>query len=330
MKISLPKIKIPDVKIPVKWSRAFGRTKLTIQAKSPEILLAAGLIGCAGTVIMACKATTKLPELVADHEEMLDDIHEMEELTETYVDLGNEPYEGLVYSKKDIREEKVRAYAVIVRDYARLYGPTVALGMLSGSAIVWSHNIKQKRYLGAVAAYNAAITTFDKYRERVREELGDEADQRFRYGYKKEKVTDEIVDENGKKKKVKEDILTLDAGDPSLYAVRFDCRNDNWQEDPYFALMFLRVQEEYFQRKLNTRGHVILNEVYDALGFDQTQEGALVGWMQGKEDEPTHYISFGLPEKNSQAEKQFLKKWTDYIILDFNVDGVIVDLLSHC
>ena len=79
MKMTLANVKIPRVKIPVKFSRFLGMTKLKVQKHSPEILLVSGLTGFVGTVILACKATTKLPGVVASHEDMMDDIHEMED-----------------------------------------------------------------------------------------------------------------------------------------------------------------------------------------------------------------------------------------------------------
>lgn len=324
MKMNLANVKIPRVKIPVKFSRFLGMTKLKVQKHSPEILLVSGLTGFVGTVVLACRATTKLPELVEDHEKMMDDVHLMEEDIE---------HDATDETPKDLQKAKVRAYTTIAKDYICLYGPSVSLGLASGACIVGSYSVEKKRYTGLLGAYNGAMAAFETYRQRVREELGDEADQRFRYGWKKEQLVGETTDEKGKKKKTKEDILTLDGGEPSQYArvfehyIRDGVPNPNWYDDPFFTMQFLKVQESRFNGLLNTRGYVFLNEVYDALGFDMTKEGALVGWVQNPPSEPSNYISFGLYDIRDPQKRRFINQQGNAVLLDFNVDGVIIDLI---
>lgn len=55
--------------------------------------------------------------------------------------------------------------------------------------------------------------------------------------------------------------------------------NANWVKDPEANEMFLQMQEHYFNHKLNTQGHVFLNEMQQSLGFHPTREGALGGWV---------------------------------------------------
>ena len=329
------KMNLAKVKIPVKVSRFFGMTKLKVQKHSPEILLVSGLTGFVGTVILACKATTKLPEVVASHEDMMDDIHEMDDYIGTTMPttLDDDESTGHAISVKDVQKEKTRAYLTIAKDYICLYGPSVSLGLASMGCVVGSYSVEKKRYTGALAAYNGAMTAFEVYRQRVREELGDEADQRFRYGWKKEKLEGEVVDEKGKKKKTKEDILTLDGGEPSQYArvfehyIRDGVPNPNWYSDPFFNMQFLKAMENRFNTLLNTRGYVFLNEVYDELGFPMTSEGALVGWVQNPPSEPSNYISFGLYDISDPQKRRFINQQDNAVLLDFNVDGVIIDLI---
>lgn len=99
----------------------------------------------------------------------------------------------------------------------------------------------------------------------------------------------------------------------SLYARAFDSSNPNWHPNPEYTLLFLRAQENYFNDALHTRGHVFLNEVYDALYIQRTSEGAVVGWILDGEGSD-NYISFSMtPEQDNS------------FLLDFNVDGIIYD-----
>ncbi len=65
-----------------------------------------------------------------------------------------------------------------------------------------------------------------------------------------------------------------------------------------------------------------MNEVYDALGFERTREGAVVGWVMdcNADCEGDNYIDFGMFEERSNRFVNMLER---SIILDFNVDGVI-------
>jgi hypothetical protein len=75
---------------------------------------------------------------------------------------------------------------------------------------------------------------------------------------------------------------------------------------------------------LQARGHVFLNEVYDALGIPRSQAGAVVGWVRGQGD---GYIDFGLFNSENDRARDFVNGYERSILLDFNVNGVIYDLI---
>ena len=69
-----------NIKVPAGVTRAFGKATLEIKKHSPEILMIAG-IGCGiASTVMACYATTKVEETIANETEMLGKIHEYEEI----------------------------------------------------------------------------------------------------------------------------------------------------------------------------------------------------------------------------------------------------------
>ena len=94
-------------------------------------------------------------------------------------------------------------------------------------------------------------------------------------------------------------------------------------------LSFLRAQQTYFNELLQARGHVFLNEVYDALGLPRTKAGAIVGWVYDS-DTPVgdNYISFEMCEANKEKVRNFINGVEPTILLDFNVDGIILDLIA--
>ena len=191
----------------------------------------------------------------------------------------------------------------------------------------------QKRYLGVVAAYNGLSATFEQYRKRVRDEYGEGLDKHFRYGttYDTLKVVD--VDENGNKTKSKIDIEDTPAvvNPDDINCRFFDSSNPNWDANPAFTIMWLRGRQNYLNDLLHTRGHVFLNEVYDALGFEHSPQGAVLGWINGEGDvdeDGDSYIDFGLYDPKKDSVRRFVNGVDNVIMLEFNHHGVIWDRIG--
>lgn len=291
-----------------KLSNATGRAGLVLKKKSPEILLGVGIVGMIGTVVLAVRADRKVRTVKEDYDELIEDIREAEyedekergrDLTHTYIQ------RGVAYTKE--------------------YAPAVTTGVVSITCILASNHIIQKRYAGVVAAYKVTESAFKEYRRRVIEEMGEDADLYFRHGVRKEQITEEEVDpETGKKRKVKKDILSVDGSKmPSQYARFYDETCRSWKKSAEANLLFLRGVQSEMNDMLRLRGHVFLNEVYDALDIPRTAEGAVVGWTISKTGD--NYIDFGIWDVNQGPARAFVNGLEPTILLDFNVDGVIYD-----
>jgi hypothetical protein len=157
----------------------------------------------------------------------------------------------------------------------------------------------------------------------VVEELGTEADLRFRHGISEQTETVLVVGEDGKTKKVKEKVKVVDPNGISIYAKFFDEACANWNDRPELNLVFLRGQQNYANDLLHARGHLFLNEVYAMLGIPHTTAGAIVGWTISKDAD--NYVDFGIYELNKMKARDFVNGYERSILLDFNVDGVIYD-----
>lgn len=103
----------------------------------------------------------------------------------------------------------------------------------------------------------------------------------------------------------------------SDYARYFDQANSNWNHTLEYNMLFLRAQQNYFNDKLQMRGHVFLNEVYESLGLPITKAGHFAGWVIER-DKSAPYISFGLNEFP-------VAKPSSSILLDFNADTDITE-----
>lgn len=104
----------------------------------------------------------------------------------------------------------------------------------------------------------------------------------------------------------------------SVYAVVLDAENPNYSPNREYAYLFVRAQENYLNHFLQTRGHVLLNDVYDVLGVRRTRLGATHGWA-----EDAHVrISFeAFVDSNDETPGPLQTKY----LLDFNVQGDILN-----
>lgn len=302
-------------------ARKMGRAEFMLKKKSPEILLGLGIVTFVGTVVAACVETSRADEVLEFHRQKIKDIHDAKEIADS------NPEEELSYDddlyRKDLAVRHLRTAGSLVK----LYAPAVALGTISISCILASRNIMQKRYLGMVAAYNGLSVAFSDYRKRVVEEEGAGKDRYYRYGAPIKAVpTGEIEKDPNTGRKIKQCELqeqmdsTLVPNDDTCRF--FDSDNPNWDKNPTFSMMWLRGQQNYLNDLLHTRGHVFLNEVYDALGFAHTPQGAVLGWLDGEGDD---CIDFGLYDPSKDSVRRFVNGEENVILLEFNHDGPIWD-----
>ena len=299
-------------------TRTFNRAGLKLKKHSPEIMVTAGVIGVVASAVMACKATTKASSIVDEMKEEMDKIRKAADMVDEEI-----------YSEEDLKKDTSIVYIQTGVKFAKLYGPSIALGALSITSILVGHNILRKRNLALAAAYTAIDTSFKAYRGRVVERFGKELDKELRYNIKAKEVEETVIDEKtGKEKVVNKTIDVVDPNEYSDYARFFDDGCNGWSKDPEFNLMFLKQQQSYANDLLKSRGHLFLNEVYDLLGIQRTKAGNIVGWIYDEKNPVgDNFVDFGIYDINRPKNRDFVNGYERTIILDFNVDGDILSLM---
>ena len=300
-------------------SALVGRGAFAVKAHSPEILLVLGITGTVASTVLACRATLKVDEVLDAHKEKTDKINTC------WQKVQDGEIDSEKYSEQDHQKDLVVTYTQTVVDFIKLYGPPVLLGAASIACIIGGHRIMMKRNVALVAAYKALDSGFKAYRKRVIAEHGEEADYLYKNGLSKVEVTEmPYTDEDGvKHEQTTKTIYTGDPNDISVYAKFYDESCRNWTKNAEYNLFFLKSQQTYFNNMLMARGHVFLNEVYDALGMDRTQAGAMVGWVLGDGSTGDGHIDFGIFDGNNPRARAFVNGYENAILLDFNVDGPI-------
>lgn len=287
-----------------------NKTVMKLKKHSPEILVVAGVVGAVASAVIACKATTKVSRITEEAKDSIDTIHES---AENGVTPAGEPY-----SVEDSKKDLTLVYVQTGIKYAKLYAPAVILGTLSVTSILASNNILRKRNVALGAAYAAIDKSFKEYRGRVIERFGEQVDQELKYNLKAKKFDEVEVDpETGKEKKVKKTVTVADPNLQSDYAVYFDQKSRNYETNMDYNRMFLKAQQQYANDKLQTRGHIFLNEVLDDLDLPRSPAGQIVGWTK---DGPDGYVNFRILEVERETEDG---RHEPALLLDFNVEGNI-------
>ena len=152
-----------------KITHSYNKAIFQLKKHSPEILILAGVAGTVVSAVMACKATTKIGEILDESKETIDAIHEAqknEALSEKYPENVAQRDLAIVYIQTGVK-------------LAKLYAPSVILGTLSITSILASNNILRKRNVALAAAYATVDKGFKEYRSRVVENFGEEVDQQL-------------------------------------------------------------------------------------------------------------------------------------------------------
>lgn len=327
--------------------KGFGkRTCFKLKAKSPEILLVVGGVTFVATVVTACIQTVKHSEEVLDEHERrmleidnsLEIANETSESTETSEELEKEPS----YSLKEAKKDRFFAYCNTALSFGKVYAPAIILGTVSLTCFLASYNIMRKRNIALTIAYGACEKAFREYRERVRGELGDEADRHFKYGYEKnlgriaktnedgsvDVVSDEISvlhpeedDENGVIKDADGNLRFLFAPETSRFYQPSESLND----------VTIAAARNLSQLDLDCDHYICLNQVLKRLGIDPVGEGQYIGWVKGFGDP---YIDFRTEKVYRPAPldpklNPYGAEYECIYYFDFNHCGTIHDKLSQ-
>ena len=270
----------------MKFSQFMNVTKDTIKAKSPEIMLCAGIAGFVGTIVISCRQTIKAQAIIAEAKEQkkLVEACKNKEVvtTEEYTEQD---------AKNDMLKIRVQTGAKLLKNYA----PAIIMGGFSIFALFKSHRILSNRNAALAQAYNSLSYAFEEYKKRA--EASENSED------KKESCESEV--DKKMKTECKEE-------DTSRF---FDECSRYWKKHPAYNITFLKGVEREMNDTLRARGYLFLNDVYNALGIAPSKIGALVGWTDTKEN--PHYVDFGIGNLSCD---QFAKGDNPSILLRFNTE----------
>ena len=309
------------------------RSGLKIKNYSPEILLAAGVIGIVGGTVLACRATIKAKQIREEMKTSLDEIAECE----ADESLGDR------YTGQDAAEDKAHVFIQSAVKMAGLYAPSAILMGGSIACIIFSHSIMSNRLSAAVAFGNTAMAALMETRAKIAEKYGKDAEEEIRYGLNTKKTTDpqsySETDGSGGIKETEEICAELDSCGQYARFIDKSCRV--WNRSSDITLMELHgilreLNDKLIARSTSTKpGYLFLSEAYERIGIPREQwprDAGIVGWLYDKQDKTlNNCVDFGpmysLSRRKSDSGTIYVREIGSGcdrdILIDFNVDGII-------
>lgn len=289
-------------------TRAIGAIKLATKAHAPTIMVVSGVVSMGTSVIIASKKTLYVESIMAPYAQQLEQIE----------DASNLNVAG--YDDKRAAKDRGRVYGQATISMTKHYFVPGIL-FIGGACLVFGgHRIMLQRNATLAVAFTGLKESFDFYRQNVRDNFGEAADQGMLNGYVLEEVEDP---ETGEKKMVPKRDWDTAEHDP-YNRVFSQETSTQWTDDLGVNKMFIHNQQRMANIVLGQQNFLYLNDVYEALGMPKTDVGQVCGWKvrrlpDGTRDIP--FVDFGL---DTTLPDDWKYNANNEIYLDINCQGLIV------
>ena len=229
---------------------------------------------------------------------------------------------------EDVPKIERKNRILFILDTVHTVAPAAIVGAATITMIYFSNSISKKRLAAMGAAYATLQTAFDGYKRTMVEALGKESVDKIlkpklpNVG----KSAEEILSSDNKSDAANvSDAVVNSLKALSPYArIIAEESSTCWDPNEDYTSQNLAAVQLWANRRLERKGHLFLNEVFDQLGLSRTREGAVVGWL--KNGEGDNYVSFGdFDASIYRVPSDDYTRVDSNFIVDFNVDGVIWD-----
>lgn len=193
-----------------------------------------------------------------------------------------------------------------VKVMAPVYMPSVAIAGVTVACIVSSTVLSNQQKVGLTGAYIALDQAYKRYKDKIVDIVGIDTSKKAEEEVSKDRI-EEIKKETSISEQ-KEEVTTF-------YELHYDKLFERSIDEIRDAMYFLN-------RKLVTEGEANLNDLYDLLALDRTDEGAVLGWSAGQlaQSNTDVWIDYSLVPVTTQdgMEVTELKLETEPIV-DYNL-----------
>ncbi len=310
--------------------------KAGVSKRSPEILCATAVIGSLVAIGTAIKATIDIQDEWKECTDEIDNIKANFDREEETYNIETETeiveYEGedaLAIYRKDLAKAHGRRALVVAKHYAI---PAV-LEVITVGSMIGSNKISRKRNARLSSALCVSQAAYESLKKNLVDSVGQEEADLIEMGLKKEQVTKTVKDENGKKKKVTEDIIKAIDEDghitnPWVIKITPDMHGI-WSRDWRYTVEILEIKERYWdetcvRRAPEDRG-LFYNEIIADLNLPDEfkQAGQLYGWKYNKYDDKPDHVDFGIKVVEASPEDKANYNVSKMVYLNFRPRRII-------
>lgn len=280
----------------VKLANAAKKAGVALRKAAPHILIGTGAVSILGGVVTACISTTKIPEVMKDHEERLND----------------------AMTAIDAARETKRAYLVTICKFLKLYAPAFAAIALGFVMIFGSHTILTNRNAMLLTQLSSVTQAFNAYREKVIDKFGIDVDRELMHD-------DRVIKHDDGTEEIFEIAETVDE------CIKYYSADTSaaWVNDIDLNLDNIKFAMRMMQMKLNVQGYLFLNDLLDELHMEKTKLGYVLGWIAGPDTlidvRPTVISGYIDPDTGENTPYAICDR---KIRLDINVQGPIISKLD--
>lgn len=256
------------------FKSVMSKAGLTLKKHSPSIFTGIGIVGLGATAYLAYKSRDKVEAVV----EKIEDQRER----------------GEEVNKLEVAKDLTEA----------LYQPVLA-GATSIGCIVVAQKIQNNRIkmlVGTLALEQARNIYFEK---KYKEQYGEEEYRKF--AAPTEQIEEVTLDKKGKEVKT---VTEVKKEVDHTIGQWYDESSEYASDDHHYNIQYIDSVNERMQLVLFQRGHLILNEVREALGFERIRNGALLGWSTGDNFEITKDILMVGDEDLGESKEQIWVSWS--------------------
>lgn len=246
----------------------------------------------------------------------------------TIYNLETKDNEEVPYTDEMYRSDRNDILKSIGKWGLKNYALPSGLLLLSGAGVGMALGIEAKALTAATVSYNALATMYEGYKTKVAEKIGEDEEKKLRLGLSEATITEKLIGKDGKEKEVKKKVLVKEGGSESeygddIYVFWFDEAKSFNKESNDLNDYVLKCHMNAANQILKDRGYLFLNEVLIPLGFPPTKFGQYVGWTKDAKRNGTGdgHVDFRQVPMKREVNGQMIDTW----MLDFNVDGMIID-----
>lgn len=304
--------------------RGIKTAALKLKKHSPEILMVVGCASLVGAVGCAIWKTATCDVILEEHEEGMKKAEQhVKEQFKKIKEEGKDVKDGkIIYSKETAESDIIllqnKQKLKTVGKMAWHFAPVAVLTVVSATSFLGAFCIIKGRYTTVLGALTATTAAFEKYRKRVREDVGEEKDLYYRYGATKEKVS--VTGEDGKKTKVEvvasseEEVLP-----DGFFTFIFDERSSEYYKDMSTNIISLNGIRATLDMDLQAEGHLTAKDVFkrlkvwDFLTKEQKRKALYFGYF----DDGSTHVDFDLYRMdNIEAIKHPDMCGGDFLVLE--------------